>query len=96
MGTSGEDWGYAVSNDKARNSYVTGSFTNTITFPNACGTFTSFSNNADIYIAKFAPNGVCQWAKQYGSGGIGGTDEGLSISVDSVGNSYTTVRNNYR
>lgn len=88
MAANGEDWGYAVSTDKARNSYVTGSFLGTITFPTTgCGTFTTLNNRPDIYIAKFNPKGVCLWAKQYG--GAGG-EQGFSISVDSVGNSYTT------
>lgn len=85
-----EDWGYSVGVDKARNSYVTGSFLGTVTFPNNCGTFSSFNNTTDIYVAKFDPNGVCLWAKKYGGGGLGGTDEGLSIFVDSAGNSYIT------
>jgi hypothetical protein len=90
VAANGEDGGYAVSTDKARNSYVTGSFIGTLTFPTGCGTYTSFNNFPDIYIAKFDPNGVCLWAKQYGGGGPWGSDEGLSISVDGVGNSYVT------
>lgn len=90
--TNGEVWGHAVSTDSARNSYVTGGFTGTITFPNPinCPAITAppgpTGTFAEVFVAKFSSQGVCLWAKHYGAGG---DDAGNGIFVDK-GDVYVT------
>lgn len=90
--TNSSNWGHAVSTDSARNSYVTGTFTHTINFPNSnsCPALTAipgiYGISADMFVAKFDSKGVCQWARKYGGGA---DDEGYGISVDK-GDVYVT------
>lgn len=84
--TNGEVWGHAVSTDSARNSYVTGGFAGTITFLNQSNCPNLTTSLTAVFVAKFGSNGVCQWAKQYGTGG---DDAGNGIFVDK-GDVYVT------
>jgi hypothetical protein len=89
--TQGGSWGYAVSTDRGRNSYVTGSFTNTITFPNNCGSLTAlpgmYGGASSVFVAKFNSLGVCQWAKKFE---CGIESAGYSIYVSNSGGVYIT------
>ena len=89
-GGKGSDWVTSIGVDAAGNSYVTGTFEDTIHFGDL-----SLKNRAneslklynDIFLAKYDPNGKEVWARQAG----GGNDEwGRAIAVDPVGNSYVT------
>ncbi len=80
-----DDYGMGISVDARGNSYVTGNFFGTALFDTIQLTAYGPYENADIFLAKYDPNGNVIWAKQ--AGGIGG-DIGLNLSVDGNGNSY--------
>src|SRR5688572_5244409 len=84
-GSVNADQSYDLAADHNGNSYVTGSFKDTITF----GTFTLFSNDfsTDIFVVKFDPSGNVLWAKNAGSPG---EDKGSGIAIDSSGNCFVT------
>ena len=68
--TPGNDQGWGIVVDSTDSSFVTGSFTGTVTFGNcATCTHTSQGDN-DIYIAKLDSSGVVQWVNT--AGGVGG------------------------
>jgi hypothetical protein len=90
FGSCGYDWtkgwasanlntGIATAVDPFGNSYVTGSFTGTLTL----GTTTLTSaGEADIVVAKFDPTGAVLWAKRFGGTG---SDEGYGIAINPSG-----------
>ena len=90
MGGTGSDYGTSITNDALGNMYTTGSFEGTVDFDPGAGTFnlTSAGYN-DIFIQKLDPNGNLIWA---GSMGGIGTDIGISITTDALGNVCTTGR----
>jgi len=73
----------AIAVDSLGNSYLTGSFTGTISFGNI--SLTS-NGNRDIFIAKYNNIGIPQWAVS--AGGPGYFDEGIAISINNSGNVY--------
>ena len=76
--------GRSVSVDGSGNSYVTGSFTGSMTI----GTTTLTSAGvSDAFVAKYDTNGTAVWAVRMGGTN---TDIGYSISVNSLGNIYLT------
>ncbi|MGZ3864737.1 MAG: T9SS type A sorting domain-containing protein [Bacteroidia bacterium] len=87
-GGSLEDDGYSVSTDKAGNVFLAGYFkSSTITFGTYTLTNTS-SNNMNLFIVKYDPNGNVLWAKnptgtvEYAGNNI--------VSTDSTGNIFVT------
>jgi hypothetical protein len=89
----------AVAVDADGNSYVTGIFSASLACffcgqpaifgagqPNAT-TLLPDSGTRDIFVAKYDPAGVLQWARRAGGGGA---DEAYGIAVDGAGNSYIT------
>ena len=89
-GSSGSvNVGAGIAVDGDGNSYVTGSFEGAATFgPNEANlTILTSAGGADIFVAKFDPDGALLWARQ-----AGGTaaDNGAGIAVDGSGNSYVT------
>ena len=81
-GGTGGDAGESIEIDSQGNQYVTGYFSDTVTF----GSQTLSSNgDLDIFVAKLDPSGNWLWAAQ-----AGGTDRdcGFDISLDSAGNAY--------
>jgi len=89
LGGTGIDVGYSIIHDGSGNIYATGSFSGTVDFdPGAVGTFyLTSSGNSDIFIFKLDATGGFMWAKQMG--GIG-YDQGNFITLDGLGNIYTT------
>ncbi|MES2284138.1 MAG: T9SS type A sorting domain-containing protein [Bacteroidota bacterium] len=75
-GGPGHDGGYAISNDKNGNVYVTGVFSDTANFS---GTTLSSGGGEDIFIAKYNPVGDLLWLKRAGGKG---RDFGMGIKVD--------------
>lgn len=81
---SSNDIGSDLVRDSAGNTYVTGYFQGNATF----GTTKLASiGDDDIVVAKLDSSGKWLWAKN--AGGVG-SDDGLSIDLDSSGNAYIT------
>lgn len=78
------DMGWGISLDASGNSYVTGWFTDSVSFGST--TLTS-AGTSDIFVAKMDPDGNWLWAKR--AGGML-PDFGYCIATDSAGNSYVT------
>jgi hypothetical protein len=67
------------------NIYVTGYFTNSITFNGVTGSPVTvnsvFANNIDMYIVKYLNNGSIQWARRFGRNAGAGITIGYDIAV---------------
>lgn len=88
MGGTNGDVGYAISVDGPGNIYTYGAFAGTADFdPGAATTSVTSAGLADVYISKLDATGNFVWVKTFG----GTTDDiGYSMSMDGVGNIYTT------
>ena len=76
--------GADIAVDGFGNCYVTGWFSETVSFN---GTSLTFAGGNDIFVAKYNSSGDFLWVKQ--AGGTG-NDIGWGIAVDASGNSYVT------
>ncbi|HEV8507705.1 MAG TPA: SBBP repeat-containing protein [Chitinophagaceae bacterium] len=88
-GSSSEDFVRNISGDASGNIYATGNFYSATDFDPGPGQFslTASSGSGDMFIWKLDTNGNFVWAKQIG----GLWDElGKAITVDNLGNVYTT------
>jgi gliding motility-associated-like protein len=89
-GTGGWDFSYSVALDASRNVYLTGSFRDTVDFDPGPGVYNLVSTKYDaIFITKLDCSGNFIWAKTIGGNYL---DIGLSITVDVLGNVYSTGR----
>lgn len=87
-GTSPLDIGQSISVDIAGNVYSTGYFSETVDFDPGLGTaYLTSAGDADCFVQKMDTDGNFLWAKTFGGSG---EDEGRSITVDDLGNVYTT------
>lgn len=85
-------FGHASSSDKGRaiavstsgNCYITGNFSNTVTFGS---TSLSSSGGNDIFIVKYDKNGNVIWAKKAGGSR---QDRGYGIAIDATENVFVT------
>ena len=85
---TGNDIGRSVAVDSSGNVYTTGYFSGTVDFNPGAGTANLVSaGESDVFVSKLNSAGEFVWAKRFGGTG---TEEGLSIAVDSSGNVYTT------
>ncbi len=84
FGSTSEDVGGGVAVDMPGNVAVTGSFRGAVSFGGS--TLTS-AGGSDIFVAKYAANGVHQWSRRFGSTG---SDGGSGIGVDAPGNVAVT------
>ena len=88
FGSNFGDYGLALCLDISGNVYTTGWFVGTVDFDPGAGTTNLTSNgDKDVFIQKLDASGNFLWAKSYGGAG---TEEGTSITVDDLGNIYTT------
>lgn len=88
LGGTYNDWGYSVALDTDGNVLITGAFEGMADFDPSSGEFNLNSfGDVDIFIAKYDEFGNLLWAR-----GMGGPqwDQGRSIAIDGVGNSYIT------
>jgi cysteine-rich repeat protein len=69
----------AVGNNN--NIFITGSFKGSVNFGG--GSFTSYNNSNDIFLAKLSSSGNYIWAKRFGNNY---EDSGYSVAVDSLDN----------
>jgi len=75
---------HGICSDDDGNIYITGCFSNDMTFQ---GTTVSSAGFKDFYVAKLDNNGILQWIQ---IGGGAQDDEGTGIALDSDGNIYVT------
>ncbi len=87
MGGTGYDRASSMDVDSSGNSYITGSFQDTVDFDPGVGIFNLTGAGEDIFISKLDKSGKFLWAKRIG--GMG-DDEATAISLDSEGNIYIT------
>ncbi len=74
--------------DNLGNHYATGGFRGTVDFDPGTSVYNLTSGfGEDIFIQKLNPNGDLSWAISLG---LGGDDNGQSISTDNAGNVYVT------
>ncbi|HZV68551.1 MAG TPA: exo-alpha-sialidase [Saprospiraceae bacterium] len=87
FGAMEDDEGNSITCDKAGNVYSTGSFRKTVDFNPDPPVVNIISHGlTNVYISKLDHDGHYIWAKNF----AGNADEGKSISVDNLGNVYTT------
>ena len=84
FGGTSTDVGQGIAVDSSGNSYITGSFLETVDFGG--GNVTSAGSD-DIFVLKLNSSGTFQWVSTFGGTSI---DGGEDITVDSSGNSYIT------
>jgi hypothetical protein len=84
IGGTGTDAGYSVATDTNGNILVAGYFNGTVDFGG--GSVTS-EGSADIFVAKYSPNGAYLWAKRFGGSG---DDQARSLAVDRNGDLVVT------
>jgi hypothetical protein len=88
MGGAGDDYGYSIALDENGNVYTTGSFRNTADFDPGVNSFNLIAyGNTDIFISKLDSLGNFIWAHQLSGSSF---ESGHSITVNNVGNVYTT------
>ena len=85
-GVDGE-LGNAVAVDAAGNVYITGLYTSTVMAMDSYTLTNSATGSSDIFITKIDPAGNVIWAL---SAGGSSADRGNSITVDALGNVFTT------
>ena len=84
FGAAGEDFGLALAIDGSNNVFLTGYFSNIVSFG---GVNYASAGLADVFIAKYNSAGVHQWSRR--SGGLG-DDAGRGLAVDGSGNVFMT------
>lgn len=78
--SSNNDEIFSVVTDNNRNIYITGQF-----YSSAFNGMINSAGGADVFIAKYSPDGVLIWAKNAGGAEY---DYGCKIALDNVGNLY--------
>ena len=82
--------GRGIAADSSGNVFVSGEFVGTATFGEGGSSVNLTSaGESDIFFAKYNSAGILLWAHS-GGGSLGDGGMGLSVSVDSAGNSYYT------
>ena len=84
FGGTSADVGYGIAVDSSGNTYITGSFYETVDFG---GINKTSAGGSDIFALKLDSSSALQWVNNFG--GIN-NDVGLGIDIDSSGNSYIT------
>ncbi len=82
--STGDDQGMDVSVDAAGNAYLAGYIYGDADFN---GTQVTSFGNADIIVAKYAPDGTFQWVQAAGGTSV---DHANGIAADATGNCYVT------
>ncbi len=89
LGGSGQDVGFGIALDSAKNTVVTG-YTYSLDFPTTSGAFqTSTTTNGAAWVTKLNVGGTALIYSTY-LGGTTGTSAGNSVKVDAAGNAYVT------
>jgi len=81
-GGPGDDVGYDIAFDREQNIYLSGSFTDSATFPSISGPAKSVSGlGLTIFLAKYTPSGKLVWV-QTGVASFNGQDEGFGVAIN--------------
>ena len=90
-GGTGDDVGNDIALDQQGNIYITGSFTDSATFPSADGLNKTVTGSGQtIFLAKYRPNGELGWVQ---TGVAVDDNEGFGVAVDpGTGTSFITGR----
>ena len=89
IGGSGIDEGTGIAVDSARNAYVVGRTTSTVsTFPEVVGPTLTYGGSGDAFVAKVRSDGTGLDYAGY-IGGVG-VEFGFGIAVDGAGSAYVT------
>jgi len=90
-GGTGDDVGNDIALDLQGNIYITGSFTDSATFPSADGLNKTVTGSGQtIFLVKYRPNGELGWVQ---TGVAQEANEGFGVAVDaSTGTSFITGR----
>ncbi len=88
MGGTGYDTGNSIVLDGSGNIFTTGRFQNTVDFDPGVGTYTLSCMGSDVFVSKLDASGNFVWAKNMG--GTNSSTEAQCISLDALGNVYTT------
>jgi hypothetical protein len=81
IGGSGDDNGFDIAFDAARNIYVVGSFTDKATFQGNNGSSRTVSGSGStIYLAKYSPSGVLSWVQT--AIAYNATNNGYGVAVE--------------
>jgi hypothetical protein len=86
-GRNGYDKGMGIAIDSRSNIYVSGLFSDTITFDNITLTNPHVAGTYDAFIVKCDSNGKNLWAESFGGNSI---DHSSSITIDASENLYVT------
>jgi len=78
FGTVNTDYGRGIAIDSSNNIYVTGFIDAVYVYPQMIG---------DVFLKKYTIDGTEVWSRQFGTTG---SDEGLSVAVDTTGAVYLT------
>ena len=88
FGGTGVDEGHSIAVDASGNVYTVGVFEETIDFDPGAGTYNLTSaGDYDVFLQKLDASGNFVWAKSFGGMGW---DAAYSLSIDALGNVYTT------
>lgn len=85
-GQSFNNVSYGVRCDNNSNVFITGSFSNVITFGDTTLVSSFDGTNADIFLAKYDPSGNFNWVAQAGSDSSGAYSNGEDIRIDKDNN----------
>ncbi|MBX3043024.1 MAG: SBBP repeat-containing protein [Candidatus Kapabacteria bacterium] len=90
-GGNGGELGQDISVDNFCNVYITGNFSESVTFESGESNEVTFTSEglSDIYLAKYDNSGNLVWVKANGSTD---NDGGAGVAVDNSGNIYNTGR----
>ncbi|HXB13778.1 MAG TPA: gliding motility-associated C-terminal domain-containing protein [Bacteroidia bacterium] len=81
--------GYSVATDASNNIYITGQFSDTVTFGPYSLVYQQ-NNGGEVFLVKYDANGNVIWARQSSAPGSSSAGQPTSIAIDGSGNSYIT------
>ncbi|MCC3156832.1 hypothetical protein LJ737_06270 [Hymenobacter sp. 15J16-1T3B] len=84
--TPGNEGVYAVAVDAAGNVFVTGHFTNAIALGNGVTLSNSSGTSSRLFVVRFSPQGIAQWAQQSSASGV----SAQAIGLDATGSVYVS------
>jgi hypothetical protein len=87
IGSTGTDEGKDIAVDLQKNIYVTGNFNGQVDFDPGNGTRTLNSENTDMFLAKFSPEGNHRFSFRLGGSG---EDDARAIFIDEATHIYLT------